>query len=93
MPSSRLDRAADGGNAGTVRRAVSKAKTLMRTALADKLEEAGLPWAPSAEAVAKRAAEAAEPPSAMRRLIANEKARKYATCVVAVAVLVALWGG
>jgi len=90
-----LDRAADGGNAGTVpgAGAVSKAKTLMRTALADKLEEAGLPWAPSAEAVAKRAAEAAEPPSAMRRLIANEKARKYATCVVAVAVLVALWGG
>ena len=36
-----LDRAADGGNAGTVpgAGAVSKAKTLMRTALADKLEE------------------------------------------------------
>ena len=28
----------------------------MRTALADKLEQAGLPWAPSAEAASKRAA-------------------------------------
>jgi hypothetical protein len=35
----------------------------MRGALADKLQEIGLPWAPSAEAVNKRAAEAAEPTS------------------------------
>jgi hypothetical protein len=47
-----LDRAAAGGGAGTVR----TAKALMRTALADKLEQAGLPWAPSAEAASERAA-------------------------------------
>ena len=41
-----LDRAADGGNpgTGTDADAVSKAKVLMRTALAGKLEEAGAPW-------------------------------------------------
>ena len=33
----------------------------MRRALADKLQDADLPWAPSAEAVQQRAAEAAEP--------------------------------
>ena len=62
-------------------------------ALADKLREAGLPWAPSAEAVKKRGAEAAEPTSGMRALMGNKKVRKYGTYVGAVAVLVALWGG
>ena len=38
-----LARAADGGDAGTGTGAVSKAKALMRTALADKLEQAGCP--------------------------------------------------
>ena len=54
-----VDRAADGGDpgVGTDADAVSKAKVLMRTALAGKLEEVGLPWAPSAEAAKKRAAE------------------------------------
>jgi hypothetical protein len=56
-----LDRAPNGGNpgTGTGTDAVSRAKALMRTALADKLEQAGLPWAPSAEAANKRAAETA----------------------------------
>ena len=54
-----LGRAANGSGAGTV----TEAKTLMRRALADKLEDAGLPWAPSAEAVKRAVAEAAEPPS------------------------------
>lgn len=84
-----LGRAANGSGAGTV----TEAKTLMRRALADKLEDAGLPWAPSAEAVKRAVAEAAEPPSGMRRLMGNKKMRKDAAYALAVAVLVALWGG
>jgi hypothetical protein len=86
-----LDGADGGGDTGSA--LVSKARALMRGALADKLQEIGLPWAPSAEAVKKRAAEAAKPPSGMRALMANKKVRKYGTSVVAVAALVALWGG
>jgi hypothetical protein len=86
-----LDGADGGGDTGSA--VVSKARALMRGALADKLQEIGLPWAPSAEAVKKRAAEAAEPPSGMRALMENKKARKYGTSVVAVAALVVLWGG
>jgi hypothetical protein len=83
---------ADGrGDTGSA--VVSKARALMRGALADKLQEIGLPWAPSAEAVKKRAAEAAEPTSGMRALMGNKKVRKYGTSVVTVAALVALWGG
>ena len=83
---------ADGGR-DTCSAVVSKARALMRGALAGKLQEIGLPWAPSAEAVKKRAAEAAEPTSGMRALMGNKKVRKYGTAVVAVAALVALWGG
>jgi hypothetical protein len=83
---------ADGrGDTGSA--VVSKARALMRGALADKLQEIGLPWAPTAEAVKKRAAEAAEPTSGMRALMGNKKVRKYGTSVVAVAALVVLWGG
>jgi hypothetical protein len=38
-----LDRATGGGDPGTDADAVSRAKALMRIALADKLQEAGLP--------------------------------------------------
>jgi hypothetical protein len=38
-----LDRAPDGGDPGADADAVAKAKVLMRTALAAKLQEAGLP--------------------------------------------------
>jgi hypothetical protein len=82
------DGADGGGDTGSA--VVSKARALMRGALADKLQEIGLPWAPSAEAVKKRAA---EPASGMRALMGNKKVRKYGTSVVAVAALVALWGG
>jgi len=85
------DGADGGGDTGSA--VVSKARALMRGALADKLQEIGLPWAPSAEAVKKRAAEAAEPASGMRALMGNKKVRKYGTSVVAVAALVVLWGG
>lgn len=72
---------------------LSKARTLMRTALAGKLEEAGLPWAPSGEAVKVRAAEARQPPSDVRRLVQDKKVRKYAAYVLAVGLVVVLWGG
>ena len=85
------DGADDGGDTRSA--VVGKARALMRGALADKLQEIGLPWAPSAEAVKKRAAEAAEPTSGMRALMGNKKVRKYGTSVVAVAALVVLWGG
>jgi len=92
-----LDRAADrrDANAGADLSvgSVSKAKLLMRAALADKLEEAGLPWAPSAEAAKNCAAEAAEPPSAMHRMMGNVKVRKAAGYLFAAALLVVLGGG
>jgi hypothetical protein len=86
-----LDRAADDGDTGID--AVSKAKVLMCTALADKLEDAGLPWAPSAEAASQRAAEAAAPASALRGITRNDNTRKGAAYTAAAALAVALWGG
>ena len=65
----------------------------MRTALADKLEQAGLPWAPSAEAASKRAAQAAAPAGAIRRITGNGKARRAAAWVAAAALAVTMWGG
>ncbi len=93
-----LDRAAGGdtdsdSDSGAGAGAVRKAKVLMRTALADKLEEAGLPWAPSSEAASKRAAEAAEAASAAHGLAGNQKARKGAAYGAAAALVVVLWGG
>ncbi len=83
-----LGQTANSGGTDTV----TQAKTLMRRALADKLEDAGLPWAPSAEAVKQRAAETAEPDTAVRRLM-GKRIRKDAAYALAVAMLVALWGG
>ena len=90
-----LGQAANGSGTGTGAGtgAVNEAKTLMRRALANKLEDAGLPWAPSAEAVRQRAAEAAEPASRLRALMDNKKLRKHAAYALAAALLVALWGG
>ena len=84
-----LDRAAASTGTGVV----STAKTLMRTALADKLEQAGLPWAPSAEVASMRAAQAAAPVSAMRRITGNGKARHAAAWAAGAALAVTLWGG
>ena len=81
---------ADASQAGAD--AVTEARTLMRRALADKLEETGLPWAPSPEVVRRRAG-AAEPESAVLRLARDGKARKVTGYVLAVAALVVLWGG
>jgi hypothetical protein len=84
-----LEKVANGGEADVV----STARTLTHRALATRLEELGLPWAPSAETVQKRAAEAAEPGGALRTLMRNERVKKWAISVLSVAALVALWGG
>jgi hypothetical protein len=84
-----LDRAAASTGTGVV----STAKALMRTALADKLEQAGLPWAPSAEVASMRAAQAAAQASVLRRITGNGKARQAAVWVAAAALAVTLWGG
>jgi hypothetical protein len=84
-----LEKAAHGGEAD----AASTAKSLMHTQLAATLHELGLPWAPSQETVQRRVAEDAQPDGALRSLMRNNRVRKYAASVLAVAVLVALWGG
>ena len=73
--------------------AVGKARTLMRSALADELGKAGLPWAPSAGTLKEHAAGAAGPADALQKLAENQKARKDAGYVLVVAGLVALFGG
>ena len=86
-----LDGAPDDGD--TDADAVTKAKTLLRSAVSDKLEAAGLPWAPTTEAVKERAAEVAGSQSTLASLMANDKVRKYGGSIVAVAFLVVLVGG
>jgi hypothetical protein len=90
-----LDGAAAGGGAspGWGIDVAGKAGELLRSALADKLGEAGLPWAPSAQATRQRAAEAAQPGGVVSMLAGNEKVRKAAAYILAVAGLVTLWGG
>jgi hypothetical protein len=96
----------DGGEAGAESEAApgspptreSTAKALMRAGLAAKLDELGLPWAPSAEAVLDRALELAtkDDPSkqgALRRLANDARVRKYGITILTVATLVLLWGG
>jgi hypothetical protein len=86
-----LDKAA--GRGDTSADAVSKAKALLRTALADKLEAAGLPWAPSAEASRQRASETGEQRNAMHGFWGSEIARKRAAYVAGAGLVVVLWGG
>jgi len=90
-----LDGAAAGGGTspGGGIDVVGKAGDLLRSALADKLGEVGLPWAPSVQAVGQRAAKAAQPGGAVGMLIGGAKVRKAAAYVLAVAGLVTLWGG
>jgi hypothetical protein len=80
---------AGGGEADVV----STAKTLMHGALAARLTERGLPWAPSPEAARERAAEAAPPAGGLGKLIRDDRARQGAASVLAVAALTLLWGG
>jgi hypothetical protein len=90
-----LEKAAEGGTASGPATAdvTATARALMRKALAARLADSGLPWAPPPEAVQKRAAEAARPGSALRRLARDRRVRKYAASAVSVAALIVLWGG
>lgn len=94
-----LDRPAHAGQPSATADAITdadvlgQARTLMRDALADRLTEANLPWAPSSEAVKQHAAETAERTGALHKLAKNEAVRKDATYVLVVAGLVALVGG
>jgi hypothetical protein len=69
------------------------AKTLMHKELAARLSELGLPWAPSAETVQRRIAEATRPAGPLRALMGSKQVRRYVTSVLAVAGLIVLWGG
>lgn len=84
---------ADGTESGAEDGAVLAARTLLRAALAEKLTEANLPWAPSAEVASERAAEAAKPRGSLRRLTENKALRKTAAYVLTVATVVVVWGG
>lgn len=89
------DNNAEGGDAegGTVDGAVRAARTLLRAALAEKLTEAELPWAPSAEVAGERATEAGQPRGALRRLTENKAVRKTVAYTLTVAAIVVIWGG
>jgi len=73
--------------------AASTAKSLMHEALAAKLEEHGLPWAPTPETSRRLVTEAAQADSVLRRLGRSDRARKTAISVLAVVALIVLWGG
>jgi hypothetical protein len=69
------------------------ARTLLRDGLATKLNELGLPWAPTPEFVEARSARTAQSSNALRRLARNERATRDAAAVLVAAALVALGGG
>lgn len=69
------------------------ATALLHAAVESRLADARLPWAPSEEAVRKRAAEAAKPDGAFLALVKGGQTRRYAGSALAVATLVVLWGG
>ena len=69
------------------------ARALMHGALAARLDGLGLPWAPAPDAVRRRAAETAKPPSRMLTVLRHDRFRRYAGAVLVTAALVVLWGG
>ena len=83
----------DGAATGREPDVADLAKTLLHDALAARLEEAGLPWAPPPEAVRTRVAEVTRPRGRLLALVTHRRTRKYAAAVLAVAVLIVLWGG
>lgn len=83
----------DKADSGVSADAETEARTLMRQALADRLDESGLPWAPTTEAVRQRTAEATEPASTMARLTGSRQMHKSAAAALAIAAAVVLWGG
>jgi hypothetical protein len=73
------------------------AKALVHDGLAAKLNELGLSWAPSPDAIAVRAARVAQAhgsaTASMRALVRNERVGRYGTSVLLTAALVTLMGG
>ena len=67
--------------------------TLMHAALEARLEELGLRWNPSPEAVQKRAALEMRPACSVMAVMKNDRARKLVVSGLAVAALTVLWGG
>jgi hypothetical protein len=84
-----MDKAVNGGPNDIV----TTAEALMRSALAARLNELGLPWAPSPETARKRAAKAAEPDGSLLVLMKDDRLRKYVPSVLAFTAMVMLWGG
>jgi hypothetical protein len=72
--------------------AAGVAQALMRERLRARLGELGLPGAPS-DGSAEHGAPGAASASALRRLVRDQRVRKYGGAIIAVAVLVVLWGG
>jgi hypothetical protein len=66
---------------------------LLHTALKTGLGEIRLGWSPSEEDISRRTAEAARPASALARFAKNPTVRSCFLTALAVALLVALWGG
>jgi hypothetical protein len=69
------------------------AMTLMHAALEARLEELGLRWNPSPEAVQHRAALEMRPAGPVITLMKNDRVRKLVASGLAVAALIVLWGG
>jgi len=69
------------------------AQSLLHAALETRLEELGLPWAPSAEAVADLVAEAEKPDSRLAAFIKRDSVRQTGASALAAVLLVLLWGG
>ena len=67
--------------------------TLMHAALEARLEELGLRWNPSPEAVRQRAALEMRPVGWVMAVMKNDRARKLVVSGLAVAALIVLWGG
>ena len=76
----------------------SAARAMMRLGLEAKLDELGLPWAPSSELVLNRARECSKSDDparrgALSRFAGDARVRKYGISAATVATLVVLWGG
>ena len=76
----------------------SAARAMMRLGLEAKLDELGLPWAPSSDLVLNRARECSKSDDparrgALSRFAGDARVRKYGISAATVATLVVLWGG
>jgi hypothetical protein len=83
-----LEKVANGGEADVT----GVAKTLMHEAVSARLEELGLPWAPSEEDV-RRAAQVARSAAGQSTAARSERARKYTVSILLAGTVLLLWGG